>query len=109
MSASCRPSATWLGSCLGNTFYWVLIASTLGRFFPEIFGDGTNPTSIIVSLIGVWAFHFMILRGVREATFVNKIVTVAKIVPLIVAVLIFIFFFMSRTVLGEFLRRRRNA
>ena len=36
----------WLGSCLGNTFYWVLIASTLGRFFPEIFGDGTNPTSI---------------------------------------------------------------
>ena len=83
----------WLGSCLGNTFYWVLIASTLGRFFPEIFGDGTNPTSIIVSLIGVWAFHFMILRGVKEATFINTIVTVAKIVPLIVAVLIFVFFF----------------
>jgi arginine:ornithine antiporter / lysine permease len=83
----------WLGSYLGNTFYWVLIASTLGRFFPEIFGDGTNPTSIIVSLIGVWAFHFMILRGVKEATFINTIVTVAKIVPLIVAVLIFVFFF----------------
>jgi len=33
----------WLGSCLGNTFYWVLIASTLGRFFPDIFGDGTSP------------------------------------------------------------------
>ena len=62
----------WLGSCLGNTFYWVLIASTLGRFFPDIFGDGTNPTSIIVSLIGVWVFHFLILRGVKEATFINR-------------------------------------
>ena len=71
----------------------MLIASTLGRFFPEIFGDGTNVTSIILSLLGVWAFHFMILRGVEEATFVNSVVTVAKIVPLIVATLIFIFFF----------------
>ena len=43
--------------------------------------------------IGVWAFHFLILRGVKEATFINKVVTVAKIVPLILAVLIFVFFF----------------
>ena len=83
----------WLGSVLGNVFYWVLIGATLGRFFPYIFGDGTSVISIIVSLIGVWAFHFMILRGVKEATFINKIVTVAKIVPLIVAILIFVFFF----------------
>ena len=26
----------WLGSCLGNVFYWVLIGSTLGRFFPDL-------------------------------------------------------------------------
>jgi arginine:ornithine antiporter / lysine permease len=61
----------WLGSVLGNTFYWVLIGTTLGRFFPELFGDGTSAFSIIVSLIGVWAFHFLILRGVKEATFIN--------------------------------------
>jgi arginine:ornithine antiporter / lysine permease len=82
----------WLGSCLGNVFYWVLISTTLGRFFPQVFGEGTSVGAIIVSLIGVWAFHFMILRGVKEATFINKIVTVAKIVPLIVAILIFVFF-----------------
>jgi arginine:ornithine antiporter / lysine permease len=83
----------WIGSVLGNVFYWVLIGSTLGRFFPGIFGDGTSVIAILVSLVGVWAFHFMILGGVEEATFVNKVVTVAKIVPLIVAVLLFIFFF----------------
>src|SRR6185437_10506454 len=77
----------------GNTFYWVLITATLGRFFPAIFGDGTTAIAIIVSLIGVWAFHFMILRGVEQATFINTVVTIAKIVPLIVAILAFIFFF----------------
>jgi arginine:ornithine antiporter/lysine permease len=83
----------WLGSCLGNVFYWVLIGSTLGRFFPGIFGDGSTAIAIIVSLVGIWSFHFMILRGVDQATFVNTVVTIAKIVPLIVAVLAFIFFF----------------
>ncbi|WP_201402350.1 basic amino acid/polyamine antiporter [Kaistia sp. 32K] len=83
----------WLGSCLGNVFYWVLIGSTLGRFFPEIFGDGSAPTAIIVSLAGVWLFHFMILRGVEQAAFVNTIVTIAKIVPILVAVLGMVFFF----------------
>lgn len=83
----------WLGSCLGNVFYWVLIGSTLGRFFPEIFGDGSSATAIIVSLAGIWAFHFMILRGVEQATFINTVVTIAKIVPLIVAILAFVFFF----------------
>jgi arginine:ornithine antiporter/lysine permease len=83
----------WLGSCLGNVFYWVLIGSTLGRFFPGIFGDGSTAIAIIVSLVGIWSFHFMILRGVDQATFVNTVVTIAKIVPLIVAILAFIFFF----------------
>jgi arginine:ornithine antiporter/lysine permease len=83
----------WIGSVLGNTFYWVLITATLGRFFPAIFGDGTTAIAIIVSLIGVWAFHFMILRGVEQATFINTVVTIAKIVPLIVAILAFIIFF----------------
>ncbi|WP_423068638.1 basic amino acid/polyamine antiporter [Devosia sp. CN2-171] len=83
----------WLGSCLGNVFYWVLIGSTLGRFFPEIFGDGSSLIAIVVSLCGVWAFHFMILRGLEQAALINTIVTIAKIVPLLVAVLIMIFVF----------------
>jgi arginine:ornithine antiporter/lysine permease len=83
----------WLGSCLGNVFYWVLIGSTLGRFFPGIFGEGSSATAIIVSLAGVWLFHFMILRGVEQAAFINTIVTIAKIVPLIVAIIAFVLFF----------------
>jgi arginine:ornithine antiporter / lysine permease len=83
----------WLGSCLGNVFYWVLIGSTLGQFFPELFGDGSTAIAIAVSLVGIWAFHFMILRGVEQAAVVNTIVTIAKIVPLLIAVIAFAIMF----------------
>ena len=43
----------WLGSCLGNVFYWVLIGTTLGKFFP-IFGAGNTEIAILVSLAGIW-------------------------------------------------------
>lgn len=82
----------WLGSCIGNVFYWVLIGATLGTFFPA-FGDGSSILSIVVSLAGVWAFHFMILRGIEQATYVNFVVTIAKVVPIVVALLIFVFAF----------------
>ena len=76
----------WLGSCLGNVFYWVLISTTLGFFFPG-FGDGATVLAIAVSLIGIWSFHTLILRGVEQAAAVNFIVTIAKIVPIIVTIL----------------------
>jgi arginine:ornithine antiporter/lysine permease len=82
----------WLGSCLGNVFYWVLIGSTLGAFFP-VFGGGNTLIAIAVSLVGIWTFHFMILRGVEQAAFINSVVTVAKIVPIIVAIIALIIAF----------------
>ena len=82
----------WIGSCIGNVSYWVLINSTLGAFFP-VFGDGNTVAAIVVASIGIWLFHFMILRGVQQAAAINTVVTVAKIVPILVFILILIFAF----------------
>ncbi|WP_114952066.1 basic amino acid/polyamine antiporter [Sphingosinicella terrae] len=82
----------WIGSCIGNVSYWVLIKSTLGAFFP-VFGDGNTVAAILVASIGIWLFHFMILRGVKEATFINSIVTIAKVVPILVFILILVLAF----------------
>lgn len=79
----------WSGSCIGNVSYWVLIKSTLGAFFP-VFGDGNTVSAILVSSVAVWLFHFLILRGVKEAAFINQIVTVAKIIPILVFIVIMI-------------------
>ena len=82
----------WVGSCIGNVSYWVLIKATLGAFFP-VFGDGNTVTAIIVASIGIWLFHFMILRGVQQAAFINQVVTIAKILPILTFIVILIFAF----------------
>src|SRR5690606_31009333 len=41
----------WIGSCIGNVSYWVLIKSTLGAFFP-VFGDGNTVTAIGSASVG---------------------------------------------------------
>jgi arginine:ornithine antiporter/lysine permease len=82
----------WIGSCIGNVSYWVLIKATLGAFFP-VFGDGNTIMAILVASVGIWLFHFMILRGIQQAAFINQIVTIAKIVPILVFIVILIFAF----------------
>lgn len=91
----------WIGSCIGNVSYWVLIKSTLGAFFP-VFGDGNTVVAIVVASIGIWLFHFTILRGVQQATFINTVVTIAKVVPIIVFILILIFAFKANIFTANF-------
>ncbi len=95
----------WIGSCIGNVSYWVLIKSTLGAFFPSVrrrqHGD-RHRRRVHRHL----AFHFMILKGIQQAAFINSIVTVAKIIPIMVFIVIMIFAFKMDLFRGEFLRRR---
>ena len=82
----------WIGSCIGNVSYWVLIKSTLGAFFP-VFGDGNTVVAIAVASVGIWLFHILILRGVQQAAFINSIVTVAKVIPILVFIVLLFFAF----------------
>jgi len=41
--------------------------------------------------VGLWIFHALISRGVQEAAVINKIVTVAKIVPILTFIVVAIF------------------
>lgn len=91
----------WIGSCIGNVSYWVLIKATLGTFFP-VFGDGNTVVAILVASVGIWLFHFMILKGVQQAAFVNTIVTIAKVIPILVFIVIMLFFFRADMFRGNF-------
>src|SRR5262245_64660899 len=91
----------WIGSCIGNVSYWVLIKSTLGAFFP-VFGSGNTVVAIVVASIGIWLFHFVILRGIQQATFINSIVTVAKVIPILVFIVVLIGVFRFDLFLANF-------
>ena len=84
----------WAGTCVGNVSYFVLIKSTLGAFFP-ILGEGNTLVAIVLSSMLLWGFHFLILRGVKEATAINTIVTFAKIIPILIFVAVALFAFKS--------------
>lgn len=82
----------WASAIAGNTFYWVLITSTLKPLIPA-FGDGDTIWAVIVSSVFIWGFYLLIMRGVKEAAGINAIVTVAKIIPLVLFVIVAVFTF----------------
>ncbi|WP_426206246.1 arginine-ornithine antiporter [Pseudomonas sp. TWP3-1] len=82
----------WISAWLGNVGYFVLLFSTLGYFFP-VFGEGNTVAAVIGASILLWAVHFLVLRGIKEAAFINLVTTVAKVVPLVLFVLIAVFAF----------------
>ncbi|MDF6040680.1 basic amino acid/polyamine antiporter [Streptomyces sp. JH14] len=82
----------WASACVGNVTYWVLIMSTIGAIAPAL-GDGDTLLAVVLSSIGLWAFFLLIRRGVKEAAAINRVVTVAKVVPILVFVLLSLFCF----------------
>ena len=77
----------WFSAWMGNVGYLVLLMTAIGVFLPG-FGEGTTLLATVVSSALLWLYHLLILRGIREAAVVNVVVTIAKIVPLIVFIII---------------------
>ena len=77
----------WASAIAGNAFYWVFITATLGAFF-DGFGDGDTILALALSTVGVWLFHVLIARGVRDAAIINRIVTVFKVLPILVFIVV---------------------
>ena len=71
----------WISAWIGNVSYMVLLFSTLGYFFP-VFGEGNTLAAIIGASVVLWLLHFLVLRGIHEAAFINTVTTIAKMVPL---------------------------
>lgn len=83
----------WLCQVCGNVGYAVITMDALNYFFPPHFAGGNNLPSIIGGSIIIWGFNFLVLRGVRQASVVNTIGTIIKIVPLLLFILIMAFMF----------------
>ncbi len=83
----------WLCQICGNVGYAVITMDALNYFFPPYFAGGNNLASIIGGSILIWGFNFLVLRGLKQATLINTIGTIAKIVPLILFIIISMFVF----------------
>lgn len=82
----------WISAFLGNVAYAVAIFSALSYFIPA-FGAGNNVPSIIGASICLWLIHALVLKGIKQAAFINVLTTLAKLVPLLLFVLLAIIAF----------------
>lgn len=77
----------WLSTFSGSVGYLVLAFASLGHFFP-VFEGGNTTWAIVGASVVLWLIHGLILSGIKEATFVNTIVTAAKVIPIILFILL---------------------
>ncbi|MCE4962120.1 arginine-ornithine antiporter [Staphylococcus chromogenes] len=97
----CSAWGYWFAAFLGNVAYATLLMSAVGNFFP-IFQNGNTLPSIIVASILLWGVHFLILKGVETAAFINSIVTVAKLIPIFLVIVCMIVVFNFDTFMAGF-------
>lgn len=80
----------WLSELLSNVSFLTLLFAAVGHFLP-VFGVGNNIPSVIGMSVVWWVAVVLVLRGTKEATAVNLISTIAKIVPILVLIVAIVF------------------
>ncbi|EPP37563.1 Arginine/agmatine antiporter [Chlamydia avium] len=83
----------WLCQIFGNVGYAVMTMDALNYFFPPYFQGGNTIPAILGGSILIWMFNFIVLKGIRQASFINIIGTICKLVPLIIFIIITAFIF----------------
>ena len=77
----------WVSAWIGNVGYLVAAFGALGYFFPA-FGEGNTFAAIAGASIVLWVVHALVLRGIQGAAVLNAVVTLAKIAPLLLFVVL---------------------
>lgn len=90
----------WISVVLCNVSYATFLFAAIGNFVP-VFRGGNNLISIVCASVFFWLLCFLVCSGVKNASFVNVIVTIAKIVPIFIFIVLAIF--LSKFSLSTFL------
>ncbi|MCM0598207.1 arginine-ornithine antiporter [Periweissella fabalis] len=91
----------WLSAWVGNVAFATILVSSIGYFLP-IFKSGQNMPSIILASIIAWSLNWFVSRGVESATAVNTIVTICKLIPLFVFIVVGIILFNGQLFTNDF-------
>nr|WP_315429733.1 arginine-ornithine antiporter [uncultured Albidiferax sp.] len=77
----------WISAWIGNVGYLVAAFGALGYFFP-VLGDGNTPAAVLGASVTLWVIHLLVLRGIQGAAVLNAVVTLAKVVPLLLFIVL---------------------
>lgn len=95
----------WLCATVGIVGYLVVAFEALGSFTdtPErvIFGQGNTPAAFVGASAIVWAVYWLVSRGVREAAGVNLVATFVKVFPLVLFIVLALWFFQGEVFVSD--------
>lgn len=80
----------WFSVLLCNVSYATLLFAAIGNFFP-VFGTGNNLISIFCASIFFWLLAYLVSSGLRNAAIVNLVVTISKVIPIFLFIILAIF------------------
>lgn len=76
----------WFSAVIGNVAFIFLLFKTINSFFLK--GHGLKPVvSFILGSLLLFLYHYVISRGIKDASVINALFTIAKIIPLILVIL----------------------
>lgn len=82
----------WVMCMCSIVAYGVMVMGALNYFVPGTFTGGNNLASIVGTTILIWCFNRLVSSGMKDASFVNIIGTIAKLIPLLVFVVVVAYF-----------------
>ena len=96
----------WLCATIGIVGYLVVAFEGIGTFTDSdnfvLFGQGNTLASFIGASLIVWLVHTLVASGVKEAASVNLVATFVKVFPLILFIVLAIWYFSPNTFEQDF-------
>lgn len=80
----------WLCVCFANVAYAVMLSDCFGAFIPSLLDHGWQMVSMGSALI--WFMFLLVSHGMKTAKVVNAVMTIMKIIPIaVIVVLLYIY------------------
>lgn len=77
----------WLSAWLGNVAFATILMSAFGYFIPSL-KSGNSIFAIAFASAILWGLTYLVTRGVESAVMINTVVTICKLIPLFVFIVI---------------------
>ncbi|MFP7280570.1 basic amino acid/polyamine antiporter [Exiguobacterium indicum] len=77
----------WVSAWIGTVANITLVFNAISYFFP-IFAAENRIFLLLMSIVVIWGLFWLVSSGIKEATLVNLITTIAKLVPILIFILL---------------------
>lgn len=96
----CVAWGYWLCTATGNVAYAVMLNDSCAAFCPVLLNHGWQ--TVVFGSALIWLMYFVVVAGLRTASFLNVLITVIQMASLVLIVAILVIFFKMKMFTYDF-------